>query len=68
MSAKKLKLFVWENIFHDYTAGMACALANDSEEARQLIAKKMGYGPHGDLAAQPRIIEQAEGFYVYGAG
>jgi len=67
MARKKLKLFVWENIFHDYTAGMACALAPDPEKARKLVAKKMGY-LNGDLAAEPRVIDRAEGFYVYGGG
>jgi hypothetical protein len=65
--SRRLKLFVWENVLCDYTAGMACALAKNSEEARKLVAEKMGY-LNRDIAAEPRIIEEAEGFYVYGGG
>jgi hypothetical protein len=65
--SRRLKLFVWEDIFLDYSAGMACALAENSEEARKLIAEKMGW-LHGDLAQEPRVIESPEGFYSYGGG
>lgn len=67
MARKKLKLFVWEKVFQDYSHGMACALAQDAEQARELIAKKMGH-LHGDLAETPRVIDAPEGFYVYGGG
>lgn len=67
MRKRALKLFVWENVMHDYSAGIAFSLAHDSEEARQLIEKKMGY-LHGDLAHSPRVIDAPEGFGVYGGG
>lgn len=67
MSESALKLFVWESVMHDYSAGIAFALAHDSEEARKLIEKKMGY-LHGDLANSPRIVETSEGFGICGGG
>ena len=63
----KLKLYVWENVLTDWNSGIAFAYAENSEEARQLILKKLGY-THEDLSKSPRLIEQKEGFYVYGGG
>jgi len=37
---KKLKLFVWEGIRRDYTAGIDFAMAYDIEEARQKIKEQ----------------------------
>ena len=34
---KDLKLYVWQEVFCDYTCGIAFALAHDEEEARHLI-------------------------------
>ncbi len=33
-----LKLFVWHDVFYDYTAGVAFALAEDADQARERIA------------------------------
>jgi hypothetical protein len=41
--AKKLKLYVWEDVLEDYTSGMAVALAPDVETALKLLSKKAGY-------------------------
>lgn len=50
MKRKKLKLFVWTNFCPDWTGGLAVALAENLEQAQEMIAGKQ---PHiytwGDL-------------------
>lgn len=35
-----MKLFVWEGVLEDYTAGMAVALAENATEAKKLLIKE----------------------------
>lgn len=68
--AKKLKLFVWEDVLQDYGSGIMFALAYNKEEAKQLILSKFGYDSvtgKSDLEKEPRVIEQPEGFYIWGS-
>ena len=44
---KKLKLFVYENFQPDYTSGLAFAIAETLEEAREMIKKGEGWEVHG---------------------
>ena len=37
---KKLKLFVWQNVLRDYTSGIAFALAETEQEAREMLLLK----------------------------
>ena len=73
MKADKLKLFFWEDVLSDRHPGIAFALAETEEEARQLVLDKylqrQGYVSNElviDLAAKPKIIEDKEGFFVWG--
>ena len=36
---KKLKLFIWRNVLADYTSGIAFALAETEQEAREMLLK-----------------------------
>lgn len=54
-----LKLFVWENVLRDYTAGIAFALAHDADEARRLIVAQE-YRP-GE--ARDQILSGARSIY-----
>ena len=72
---KNLKLFVWEDVLSDYTSGVMFALAKDVEQARKVILDKYKkkYGLlhfektlQRDFASQPRVIDKAEGFYIWG--
>lgn len=65
--AKKLKLYVWEDVLSDYTSGIAFALAENSTEARQMICKELG-GDHQDLCKEPMEINEKEAFFLYGGG
>jgi len=64
-----MKLYVWEESFSDYSDGLAVVVAPDSETARDLLRKKIGYN-HPDLAKRPDEYELTEVrvFYVHGGG
>jgi hypothetical protein len=81
--AKRLKLYVWEDVLTDYTSGVMFALASSVEEARDTILKKesedtfnkMKAGKpfyHGcvwqGLQGEPSVWETAVGFAVWGGG
>lgn len=40
---KKLRLYIWPNFAPDYTGGLAFAIAESEEEAKEMIEKKSGY-------------------------
>lgn len=62
-----LKLYVWEDCFRDWSAGLGVAIAEDSDEARRLLVEKIGY-THDDLAHPPAVYELTErvAFFVHG--
>ena len=67
--AKKLKLFVWEDVLTDYTSGVMFALATNVEDARkQIMKKENGNIAKADLMREPLVITKAEGFAVWGGG
>jgi hypothetical protein len=58
MTAPRVKLYVWEGVFNDYTEGIAFALARTVREAREVIARTW---PNYDramqeLAGKPAVI------------
>ena len=68
-----MKLFFWDNILKGYTNGMAFALANDENEARQLIIDKFVKENEyisdrlvDDLKVNPIIIDYKFGAYCEG--
>lgn len=65
-----LKLYVWEDVLTDYTSGtsgIAFALAESVEQARELIKEK-GLFHIEHLNSGPLVVDQPEGFYLYGGG
>jgi len=64
-----LKLYVWEDVLTDYTSGIAFALAESVEQAREVIQQKgLPEFRMQELDSGPVIIDQPEGFYLYGGG
>lgn len=67
-----LKLFVWHEVFYDYTPGMAFALAETEEEARKLIIDQMNISESSadDLTKEPEVYEVTDrvGFGIWGGG
>lgn len=66
-----MKLYVWKNVLADWTDGIAIALANSPEEARQLIVAEMkadGYAERyaSDLDGPPEVYHTPVGFYMLG--
>lgn len=68
--AKRLKVYVWEDVLRDYSAGMAVAVAETETEARHLLEVEAGRVLELDRA--PRVIDPVKGnefaAYVYGGG
>ena len=65
----KLKLYVWEDYATDYTTGLAFAIAEDSDQARQMIEDKNGYRDVS-LAESPEVfpLDSPIAFQVTGGG
>ncbi len=72
-----MKLFVWEGVLYDHTSGIAFALAENADEARMLIYEKYKQDHKhsqiideliSDLKADPLIVDNKEGFYLWGGG
>lgn len=73
MPKPKLSLYVWEHVLTDYEDGIMFALAYNEDEARKKICEKMGWtiqgilsDPSDELMQKPRIVEEPEGFAIYG--
>lgn len=71
MRARKLRLYVWEGVFADWSSGIGFALAYDADHARRLILKSRGFqskDDEKDLAAKPRVYSRPHGGSVSGGG
>lgn len=69
MARQKLRVYVWDKAFYDYSAGLAFAVAHDAEEARDLVADQAGWRPD-DLAKSPKVFDLSKcepfAFFVHG--
>lgn len=66
---RSLRLYVWRNVFYDYTPGIAFAIAKSPQHARELIAEGSGYGletVQQELAAEPDVYDRPYGFAISG--
>ena len=69
VSGPRLKLYVWEEVLIDYTAGAMWALAESEEEARALIFAHTPYtSVEQDLKQPPDVYDHPVGFALYGGG
>ncbi len=67
MTTEELKMYVWEDVLRDYTAGMAVILAHNEEEGREIMKRDFGQGVIEELPfSKVQVITEPEGFYVYG--
>ena len=64
---KKLKLYVWEDVLRDWSAGVMFAMAYSPKHARKLILKACNY-VGDDLNGEPKVVTKPEGFVVWGGG
>ena len=65
---KHLRLYVWPDVFTDYTSGIAFALAPSADEARKLINRAMGCDNLSDLLKEPHVYNSPVGFGQRGGG
>lgn len=63
-----LMLFVWTRFAPDYTDGLACAIAHDEPEARQMICVKLGYDPTDWGELEVHSFASPMAFAVAGGG
>lgn len=68
-----MKLYVWEDVLTDYTAGIAFALAETEDEARALIWESLGreLGPEvepGLYGPPTHVLDTPRGFAHWGGG
>lgn len=72
-----MKLYVWEEVLCDYTCGVIFALANNVDEARELVVKKYASCPGDEweesslmspMQEEPKVYDASEGFRVRGGG
>jgi hypothetical protein len=65
--SRKLKLYVWRDVYTDYTPGVAFALAENAEQARQMIVDQVNYVDPG-LAKAPEEYDEPFAYHLYGGG
>ena len=65
-----LKLYVWHEVFCDFTCGIAFAMAESAEEARRLIAEGADEWEHveQELSEEPEVYEGPHGEHISGGG
>jgi len=77
-----LKLYVWEDVLRDYTAGIVCVLAENEEAAWKVLYEEertawwVLQGEPEDRhmkgispkATRPRCVTEPEAFAVWGGG
>ena len=63
-----MKMFVWENVLTDWTSGLVCVLAENLEQAVELLKEKYpSETPQIDMS-QLQVVTEPEAFLVYGGG
>lgn len=67
---KKLKLFVWKDVFCDYTCGMAFAIGETKEQAIDAIVNVSDYEKDELIRSkcEEYPIDKPIGFAVWGGG
>ena len=72
-----LKLFIWHDVLQDHTSGVMFAMAENVEQAKELIIEKIleekGAGwvlddAKKELKLTPEEVTLPKGFYLYGGG
>ena len=67
-----LKLYVWDDVLVDYSSGVMFALANNVEEAREVILDSEYSYNEGtivkDLKQKPKVYQEPFGLAIWGGG
>jgi hypothetical protein len=66
----ELKLYVWEGVLRDYTSGIIVALAESSDDAREMVLKDFKGQPMVEeaLGKVPECVTTKKYFLLYGGG
>ncbi len=65
-----LKLYVWEDVLHNYGPGLLVCLAHSLEEAHKVVKEKHGdnYAIREALGSNYKVITEPESFLAWGGG
>ena len=63
-----MRLFVWEGFCSDYTDGLAFAVAENIEQAREMVKKAKGYEPFDWGTLREFDLSSPVAFAVSGGG
>lgn len=67
---KGLKLFVWKDVLKDYTSGIAFAIAETEQEARELLLKQDEALSRDSVfnISKPEVYETEMAITLWGGG
>ena len=57
-----MKLFVWEDVLRDYTAGVIFVLADNVDEAKKLVLVTHGDYVAQETAKEPQVFDSPVAF------
>lgn len=68
-----IKLFVWDDVLSDYTAGVVVALAYSVDEARRIVLASLPFGWEHDIVAraikdEPKVYTDPVARVLFGGG
>ena len=66
MMSQRLKLYVWEDVLRDWTAGMVVVLAPSEKEAWRVLKKEYELEYHQILGIEPKEVDHPAAFVVWG--
>lgn len=66
--SNNLKLYVWKDVLIDITSGIMFALANNVEEAREMLINCKDQIPIEDLKKEPVVYEKPFALTFWGGG
>lgn len=64
----QLKLFVWQDVLRDYTAGIVFALAENADKARKLVRDVHGEYVESEISREPEVFDSPVAFAQWGGG
>lgn len=63
-----MRLYIWRDIFCDYTCGIAFCMAHSLEEAFSVMKAKLAPHDFSQLTGDPEVHDEPFGSHVWGGG
>jgi hypothetical protein len=71
MMVKRLKLFVWQDVLVDWTSGIIFALAENENQAREMVVANYSGTTEivcREMGKPPEVYDEPVGFALWGGG